>query len=132
MVAEIGHAAGRGSGAARDRRSKALVPQRTAADRIAKHLPIASRFFETLAETSELADAVIARAYDAAIAEVRATHPPEGRFVSTRQIRCGPSRLGAAGHGATFDLASDADLVFVLADSDSGEMRFWTRRSGSG
>jgi glutamate-ammonia-ligase adenylyltransferase len=26
-----------------------------------------------------------------------------------------------------FDLASDADLVFVLPDSDSAEIRFWTR-----
>ena len=26
-----------------------------------------------------------------------------------------------------FDLASDADLVFVLPDADAGEQLFWTR-----
>ena len=26
-----------------------------------------------------------------------------------------------------FDLGSDADLVFVLADSDAADMAFWTR-----
>ena len=33
--------------------------------------------FDTLAETSELADTVITRAYQIAIAEACATHPPQ-------------------------------------------------------
>jgi [glutamine synthetase] adenylyltransferase / [glutamine synthetase]-adenylyl-L-tyrosine phosphorylase len=81
--------------------------------------------FDTLARTSELADAVIERAYEIAVAETFRTHPPQDPGYQPRQqmwvIALG--RLGMR----EFDLASDADLVFVLADSDSDELQFWTR-----
>jgi [glutamine synthetase] adenylyltransferase / [glutamine synthetase]-adenylyl-L-tyrosine phosphorylase len=81
--------------------------------------------FDTLARTSELADAVIERVYQIAVAETLRTHPPQNPGYQPRQqmwvIALG--RLGMR----EFDLASDADLVFVLADSDSDELQFWTR-----
>ncbi len=81
--------------------------------------------FDTLSATSELAEAVIARAYAAAVDEVVATHPPQqASYEAADQMWViALGRLGMR----EFDLASDADLVFVLADSDSAEMRFWTR-----
>jgi glutamate-ammonia-ligase adenylyltransferase len=81
--------------------------------------------FDTLAETSELADAAIARAYQIAIADVRAAHPPlDGAYPPASQMFViALGRLGMR----EFDLASDADLVFVLAESDAAEIRFWTR-----
>ncbi len=85
----------------------------------------AHSIFDTLARTSELADTVIARAYEIAIAEVRSTHPPidPGYAPAGRMWIIALGRLGMR----EFDLASDADLVFVLADSDSPELLFWTR-----
>jgi len=81
--------------------------------------------FDTLTRTSELADTVIARAYDIAIAEVRSTHPPNDPAYDPagRMWLIALGRLGMH----EFDLASDADLVFVLADSDSSEILYWTR-----
>jgi glutamate-ammonia-ligase adenylyltransferase len=81
--------------------------------------------FETLAETSELADTVIARAFEIAVREVRETHPPaDPSYQPADQMwTVALGRLGMR----EFDLASDADLVFVLADADTAEMRFWTR-----
>src|ERR1051325_5270381 len=81
--------------------------------------------FDTLIRTSELADAVITRAYEFAIAEVRGTHPPENRAYQPagQMWIISLGRLGMR----EFDLASDADLVFVLADTDAAEMQFWTR-----
>ena len=84
--------------------------------------------FDTLARTSELASAVIGRAYEIAIAETRASHPPagDGYLPSNQMWVIALGRLGMR----EFDLASDADLVFVLADSDAVEMEFWTRVAG--
>ncbi len=81
--------------------------------------------FDTLAETSELADTVIARAYEIAIAEAHTSQPPRDPSYqpSNQMFIVSLGRLGMR----EFDLASDADLIFVLADSDSAEMRFWTR-----
>ena len=80
--------------------------------------------FETLAETSDLADTVIARAYEIAIRDIRASHPPgAGHEPNNQMWVIALGRLGVR----EFDLGSDADLLFVLADSDGGEMRFWTR-----
>ncbi len=85
----------------------------------------AHAIFDTLEETSELADAVIAKVYEIAIEMVRATHPPLELSYEPRDqmwvIALG--RLGMR----EFDLASDADLMFVLADSDAAEVSFWTR-----
>ena len=75
--------------------------------------------FETLAQTSDLADAVIARAYEIAVDEVL--------LRIRRTIRLSPVKqmwviaLGRLGM-REFDLASDADLVFVLADSEAAAM----------
>jgi glutamate-ammonia-ligase adenylyltransferase len=81
--------------------------------------------FDTLARTSDLADAVIARAYEIAIGETRASYPPtDPHYHPADQLWViSLGRLGMR----EFDMASDADLVFVLADTDAGEHLFWTR-----
>ncbi|HEY4361570.1 MAG TPA: glutamine-synthetase adenylyltransferase [Bryobacteraceae bacterium] len=93
---------------------------RIQAESICRSSPI----FETLARTSELADALIARAYEIAIAETRRAHPPlDAAYVPTDQMHViALGRLGMR----EFDLGSDADLVFVLADSSAAELVFWT------
>jgi [glutamine synthetase] adenylyltransferase / [glutamine synthetase]-adenylyl-L-tyrosine phosphorylase len=68
--------------------------------------------FETLERTSELADAVIAAAYRIATGD----SPANDMLV----IALG--RLGMR----EFDLASDADLVFVVPDAESARQVFWT------
>jgi glutamate-ammonia-ligase adenylyltransferase len=81
--------------------------------------------FETLARTSDLADAVIPRAYQIAIEETLSSHSPEDPAYKPADqmwvIALG--RLGMR----EFDMGSDADLVFVLADTDTAELQFWTR-----
>jgi glutamate-ammonia-ligase adenylyltransferase len=80
--------------------------------------------FDTLGETSALADTVIARAYGIAISDVRAAHPPATLYQPSNQMYAiALGRLGMR----EFDLASDADLVFVLAEPDAAEIGFWTR-----
>ena len=81
--------------------------------------------FDTLSRTSDLADAVIKRAYEIAVAETLRNNPPqESEYEARDQMSViALGRLGLR----EFDLASDADLVFVLADSDAGELLFWTR-----
>src|SRR5207249_9482577 len=81
--------------------------------------------FDTLTRTSELADAVVARAYEVSVAEVRSTHHPvsPGYAPSNQMCVVALGRLGMR----EFDLASDADLVFVLPDAESPELQFWTR-----
>ena len=73
--------------------------------------------FDTLVKTSELADAVIAQAYGIAIADVAASHPPAGaQYRPSNQMSViALGRLGMR----EFDLASDADLVFVLCDAEA-------------
>jgi glutamate-ammonia-ligase adenylyltransferase len=80
--------------------------------------------FDTLLRTSNLADAVIERAYEIAIADVRTAYPPENPDYqpSNQMWAIALGRLGMQ----EFDLASDADLVFVLPDADVREMAFWT------
>jgi glutamate-ammonia-ligase adenylyltransferase len=81
--------------------------------------------FQILGRTSELADAAIAAAYQVAVQQAKAAHPPSNPtyqpFNQMMVIALG--RLGMR----EFDLASDADLVFVLPDKDAGEHQFWTR-----
>ncbi len=81
--------------------------------------------FDTLAQTSELADAVVASAYRIAVDEVLASHPPQrlGYEPAGQLFVIALGRLGMQ----EFDLASDADLTFVLADSEAVELSFWTR-----
>jgi glutamate-ammonia-ligase adenylyltransferase len=80
--------------------------------------------FETLEHTSALAGSVIARAYEIAVADVWGPSPPEKKLWVIALGRLGMRE---------FDLASDADLVFVLADSEArqaGHMEKWTRVAG--
>ncbi len=86
---------------------------------------LAEPIFDTLERTSGLADAVIARAYEIAITEVRTSFPPiDPNYRPADQMWV--IALGRLGMHE-FDMASDADLVFVLADTDAGELEFWTR-----
>jgi glutamate-ammonia-ligase adenylyltransferase len=93
---------------------------RIEAESICRSHPI----FETLDSTSRLADAAIARVYEIAIADVRAANPPENLDYQPRN-QMSAIALGRLGM-REFDLGSDADLVFVLPDSEASEMIFWT------
>ncbi len=68
--------------------------------------------FKTLKRTSSLADSVIASAYRIAAAEASAHE----------MMAIALGRLGMR----EFDLASDADLVFVIPDRCAAETPFWT------
>ena len=85
----------------------------------------ASPIFDTLERTSQLAEMVIARAYELALHQVAAEHPPKSvAYVPHDQMMViALGRLGMR----EFDLASDADLNFVIPDADSTEIIFWTR-----
>ena len=77
--------------------------------------------FETLERTSDLADAVIAAAYRIALQE--APQPANPDYRPARQMMVvSLGRLGMR----EFDLASDADLIFVIPDEDVPEQVFWT------
>ena len=80
--------------------------------------------FTTLAHTSDLADAVIAAAYHIALEEAKAANPPAtgGYAPADQMLVIAIGRLGMR----EFDLASDADLVFVLPDRDKPQQMFWT------
>ena len=81
--------------------------------------------FQTLEITSDLADAAIAACYRMALEQVLGSHPPATAGYEARQqlMVVALGRLGMR----EFDLASDADLVFVLPDADQHEHLFWTR-----
>ncbi len=81
--------------------------------------------FETLHQTSDLADKAIAACYRMAVEHTIAAHPPATPAYHPRQqlMVIALGRLGMR----EFDLASDADLVFVLPDEDHDEHVFWTR-----
>ncbi len=80
--------------------------------------------FSTLDHTSDLADAVIAAAYRIALEETKAANPPTSASYNptTQMLVITLGRLGMR----EFDLASDADLLFVLPDADMAEHFFWT------
>jgi len=77
--------------------------------------------FETLERTSDLADAAIRAAYRMAVSQMREGEPLAAPGGDMMVIALG--RLGMR----EFDLSSDADLVFVLPDRQSGQQVFWTR-----
>ena len=81
--------------------------------------------FETLTKTSLLADATIQASYQMAVEHVRRTSPPANpRYEpSDQMLVIALGRLGML----EFDIASDADLVFALPDSDAEELPFWTK-----
>jgi len=80
--------------------------------------------FSTLDHTSDLADAVIASAYRIALEETIAANPPSSATYhpTDQMLVVTLGRLGMR----EFDLASDADLLFVLPDADVPEHFFWT------
>ena len=78
--------------------------------------------FRTLQRTSELADSVINAAYETAIADPGVRPSAPGYAPANRMMVVALGRLGMQ----EFDLASDADLVFVIPDADAQENEFWT------
>jgi glutamate-ammonia-ligase adenylyltransferase len=84
--------------------------------------------FPTLKHTSDLADCVIATAYNMAVEQVAASQGPVARRYQPKDqlMIVALGRLGMQ----EFDLGSDADIVFVLPDSEREEHLFWTRVAG--
>jgi len=80
--------------------------------------------FRTLERTSELAESVIAAAYEIAIQEACYARQAESPswMPAGQMMVIALGRLGMM----EFDLASDADLVFVIPDSEAPETQFWT------
>ncbi|HKD05291.1 MAG TPA: hypothetical protein VKB79_05245 [Bryobacteraceae bacterium] len=80
--------------------------------------------FKTLKRTSDLAESVIEAAYRIALREAFAAAPPANAQYdpSNRMMVIALGRLGMR----EFDLASDADLNFVIPDEDAEETLFWT------
>jgi glutamate-ammonia-ligase adenylyltransferase len=85
--------------------------------------------FATLDNTSALAEFVIARAYRIALerglAHARAHSSSEKPF-SEPQDEMMVAAVGRLGM-REFDLASDADLLFIIPDSENKNHLFWTR-----
>ena len=81
--------------------------------------------FETLARTSELADTAIVTAYRMALDQILADFRPANPLytVGNQMMVVALGRLGMR----EFDLASDADLIFIVPDADQSEHIFWTR-----
>jgi glutamate-ammonia-ligase adenylyltransferase len=80
--------------------------------------------FATLDHTSDLADAIIAASYRIALEDMKAASPPSSAAYAPadQMLVIALGRLGMR----EFDLASDADLFFVLPDADTPEQLFWT------
>lgn len=85
--------------------------------------------FKTLDTTSALGEFMIARAYRIALerglAHARNHASPESPF-KEHQDEMMVVALGRLGM-REFDLASDADLLFIIPDSEIRRQRFWTR-----
>jgi glutamate-ammonia-ligase adenylyltransferase len=85
--------------------------------------------FVTLDNTSALAEFVIARAYRIALekalahARLRATVDKPFFDPQNEMMVVALGRLGMR----EFDLASDADLLFIVPDAEGHRQRFWTR-----
>jgi len=85
--------------------------------------------FATLDSNSALAEFVIARAYrialERALAHARAHSAPEKPFEEPQDemMVAAVGRLGMR----EFDLSSDADLLFIIPDSEHKNHLFWTR-----
>ncbi|MGI9075135.1 MAG: glutamine-synthetase adenylyltransferase [Bryobacteraceae bacterium] len=85
--------------------------------------------FQTLDRTSALAEFVIARAYriglEQAIAHARghATQAKPFEEPKNEMMLVALGRLGMR----EFDLGSDADLLFIVPDTEAHRQRFWTR-----
>ena len=100
------------------RRDAAHSSRRASAARI--------RFSIRSRDTSELADAVIARAYEIAIAEVARQRIRPPIRLSTRRTRCGSSR--SAGWACANSISPPTPIWSSFWPiRDAAEMRFWTR-----
>ena len=86
---------------------------------------LSAPIFPTLEQTSDLADATIRASYALAVREITRSRPPQraGYAPANQMMMIALGRLGMR----EFDLASDADLLFVLPDADAGELPYWTR-----
>ncbi|HWF09493.1 MAG TPA: hypothetical protein VG297_13580 [Bryobacteraceae bacterium] len=78
--------------------------------------------FRTLRRTSELADSIIRAAYEIAVADAGIEPVTAGYAPSSQMMVIALGRLGML----EFDLASDADLLFVIPEGDSHETLYWT------
>jgi len=81
-------------------------------------LLLARPIFDTLAANSDLADSVIAHCYQLAIADC----DKGDTDLSNPMMVVALGRLGLR----EFDLASDADIVFILPNESSPNLEFWT------
>jgi len=90
---------------------------------LAESICLERPIFETLARSSELADAAIEAAYRIALAEtLEKQKPGSARYEPTDQMMViAMGRLGMQ----EFDLGSDADLLFVVPNRDAEEIPFW-------
>jgi glutamate-ammonia-ligase adenylyltransferase len=85
--------------------------------------------FQTLDRTSALAEFVIARAYRIGLergiahAHAHATESKPFREPQNEMMVVALGRLGMR----EFDVGSDADLLFIIPDSEAQRQRFWTR-----
>jgi len=93
---------------------------RVQSDSVYHQVPV----FKTLKRTSDLAESVVLAAYRIALAEAMESAPPASpNYVPSNQMTViALGRLGMR----EFDLASDADLNFVIPDRDAAETLFWT------
>ncbi|MDQ2711897.1 MAG: glutamine-synthetase adenylyltransferase [Acidobacteriota bacterium] len=85
--------------------------------------------FQTLDQTSALAEFVIARAYRIALEQALAharNHATPGKPFEEPQREMMVVALGRLGM-REFDLGSDADLLFIIPDVEITRQRFWTR-----
>jgi glutamate-ammonia-ligase adenylyltransferase len=124
IPAPAGEAQGGGAEFAQDagemRRAFRRAMLRIQGESILRKVPI----FTTLEHTSDLADSVVSTAYRLALAQALASSPPANATYTPRDqmMVIALGRLGMR----EFDLASDADLCFVIPDSDASERLFWT------
>lgn len=85
--------------------------------------------FQTLDQTSALAEFVIARAYrialETALAHAR-SHATLDKPFEEPQAEMMVVALGRLGM-REFDIGSDADLLFIIPEAESVRQRFWTR-----
>jgi glutamate-ammonia-ligase adenylyltransferase len=124
LISELGQSPPVDAGSALDagemRRSFQRAMLHIQGESILRKVPI----FTTLEHTSDLADSVVCTAYRLALAQAMAASPPASAGYTPRDqmMVIALGRLGMR----EFDLASDADLCFVIPDSDSSEHLFWT------
>ncbi len=85
--------------------------------------------FQTLDRTSSLAEFVLARAYRIALeralahARTHATADKPFQHPAGEMMVVALGRLGMR----EFDLGSDADVLFIIPDTEANRQRFWTR-----